>query len=653
MKQNIMIGGIEELKEIVKKLITRWLLFLFRRKKPQYNIIEEPMEKIINIVKDYLTRETNNALLITGEWGVGKTYFFDNKLSKEIKGTSIKENESVKYKPIRVSLSGVTSIDDIERRIVAELYPKLNKGLSKGKGAIKLLLSIPKIKEYIPEFPNSDVIGSETDNLVICFDDLERISKTFPIDSLIGYINNLTENNNLKTIIIANTDKIKDESFNEIKEKLIGREIEYKINIEEVFDTLIQSEFQSFSEYRKFLQKEKEFICSFFQDYKNIRTLKFILSYYHDIFSQIEIIAPSIQYVQSNKEALLKDTLLFTIAISIEYKEGNITKNSKDEIDNTFKIDIEGITKLLHSDQPVREENDEPQTILEAIKSKYYNENNFNYFFYESIFNYIVGVNILEEDLLDKDIKEKYKISEDNTIPECYITYNRINFDEVFSMTNATYKQLLTNILSYVDNGEYRLEHYNSIYNLVLSFNNPLKIKEDKLKNKIIKGIKKNKDKFVYDSKLSDKLHYIIEGSNVNKNEIEIVDLCLTINSEKEQEKYKRDATNLIDLLKNNFDHFEHQVKHKYNTIPIFAYINSKTIYKFYNDKRDLRVRLFDIFNHRCIYCRKDILREEKHFYEQLQQSIEKKATNKLKSGPEWFVYNNFNELLKSIIKKL
>ena len=624
------------------------MLFLFGRKKPQYNIIEEPMQKIINIVKDYLTRETNNALLITGKWGVGKTYFFNNILSKEIEKVSTKENESVKYKPIRVSLSGVTSIDDIERRIVAELYPKLNKGLSKGKGAIKLLLSIPKIKEYIPEIPNSDVIGSETDNLVICFDDLERRSKIFPIDSLIGYINNLTENNNLKTIIIANTNKIEDNNFDEIKEKLIGREIEYKINIEEVFDTLIQNEFQSFSEYTKFLQKEKSFICSFFQDYKNIRTLKFILSYYHDIFSQIEIIAPSIQYVQSNKEALLKDTLLFTISISTGYKEGNITKNSKDEIDNTFKIDIERITRLLHSDQPIREENDEPQTILEAIKSKYYNENSFNYFFYESIFNYIVGVNILEEDLLDKDIKEKYKISEDNTIPECYITYNRINFDEVFSMTNATYKQLLTNILSYVDNGEYRLEHYNSIYKLVLSFNNPLKIKEDKLKNKIIKGIKKNKDKFVYDSKLSDKLHYIIEGSNVDKNEIEIVDLCLTINNEKEQEKYKKDGADLTDLLKNDFDHFEHQVKHKYNTIPIFAYINSKTIYKFYNDKRDLRIRLFDIFNHRCIYCGKDILRVEKHFYEQLQQSIQKKASQ-LKSGPEWAAYNKFNELLKSI----
>ena len=64
------------------------MLFLFGRKKPQYNIIEEPMQKIINIVKDYLTRETNNALLITGKWGVGKTYFFNNILSKEIEKVS-------------------------------------------------------------------------------------------------------------------------------------------------------------------------------------------------------------------------------------------------------------------------------------------------------------------------------------------------------------------------------------------------------------------------------------------------------------------------------------------------------------------------------------------------------------------------------------
>ena len=605
------------------------------------------MQKIIDIVKDYLIKESNNALLITGQWGVGKTYFFDNKLSEEIKGISIKKNESVKYKPIRISLSGVTSIDDIERRIVAELYPSLNKGTKIGKGIFKFLLSVPKIKEYIPEIPNSDVIDSETDNLIICFDDLERRSKTFPIDSLIGYINNLTENNNLKTIIIANTNKIEDKSFDEIKEKLIGREIEYKINIQEVFDTLIQSEFQSFSEYTEFLQKEKNFICSFFHNYKNIRTLKFILTRYHDIYSQIEKIASSIDYIHSNKDTVLKETLLFTIAISIEYKGGSVTRNNKEEIDNIIRFSRKDIERFLNKETSHDQKNDEEETILKKIKSNYYYQNNVIYYFYEPIFDYIIGLNILDENLLEKDIKKKYKISEDNTIPECYIIYNQIKFNEVFSMSNDNYKQLLTNMLSYVDSGEYRLEHYNRIYNLVLSFNNPLKIKEDKLKNRIIKGMKKNKDKFVYNPELLNKLLY---ESDVDKNEKEIIDLCLTINNEKEQEKHKQDSTNLINILKNDFDHFEHQVKHKYNTIPIFKYIKSKEIFNFYNSEIHLRIRLFESFNLRNRSCRKDILLMEKHFYEQLQQSIEKKE-KQLKSGPEWALYNSFNELLQSIIK--
>ena len=607
------------------------------------------MQKIIDIVKDYLTRETNNALLITGEWGVGKTYFFNNILSKEIEKVSTKENESVKYKPIRVSLSGVTSIDDIERRIVEELYPSLNKGLKWGKGILKFVLSVPKIKEYIPEIPNSDVIGSETDNLVICFDDLERRSKTFPIDSLIGYINNLTENNNLKTIIIANTNKIEDESFDEIKEKLIGREIEYKINIEEVFDTLIQSEFQSFSEYTKFLQKEKNFICSFFQDYKNIRTLKFILTRYHDIYSQIEKIAHSIQYIQSNKEVLLKDTLLFTIAIAIEHKKGKITRNSKEEVDNKIRITRKNLEKYFNKQPSSKQEiKEEDKTILETIKSKYYNENNFSYFFYESIFDYIIGLNVLDEDLLDKDIKEKYKISKDNTIPESYKLYNQIDSDEVFSMSNDTYKQLLKEMLSYIDKGEYGLEDYLFVYSFVLDFNNPLKIKEKTLKKRIIKGIKKGKDKFAYTPKLQ---RIILHSKEVNEDENlkEIADLCLTINGEKELEKNKKDGANLINILKNDFAHFEHQVKHKYNNIPIFAYINGKTIFKFYNDNRDLRIRLFEVFNHRYIYYEEGVLQKEKDFYTKLQQSIEKKA-NQLKLGPEWYSYTTFNELLEKII---
>jgi len=86
-----------------------------------------------------------------------------------------------------------------------------------------------------------------TSRIVICFDDLERVSKDFPIENLIGYINNLTENYDLKTLIIGNTDKINKDEFNEIKEKLIGVEIEFDNDIKSIFDDIIKKSFTKMS----------------------------------------------------------------------------------------------------------------------------------------------------------------------------------------------------------------------------------------------------------------------------------------------------------------------------------------------------------------------------------------------------------------------
>ena len=55
------------------------------------------------------------------------------------------------------------------------------------------------------------------------------------------------------------------------------------------------------------------------------------------------------------------------------------------------------------------QKNDEEETILEKIKSNYYYQNNVIYYFYEPIFDYIVGLNILDENLLEKDIKKNIK----------------------------------------------------------------------------------------------------------------------------------------------------------------------------------------------------------------------------------------------------
>jgi len=548
------------------------------------------MQKIINVVKDYLMRETNNALLITGEWGVGKTYFFNNILSKEIEKTSIKEDERVKYKSIRVSLFGVTSIDDIGRTIFTELFPFIAEGVKIGKNLAKLLLNIPIVKEFIPDkIPEligeietdevkNNMINSKADRLVICFDDLERISGNFSIESLIGYVNNLTENYDFKVIIIGNTDKIKGDKFNEIKEKLIGREIEFKINIEEVFDTLIQNEFQSFSLYIDFLQKEKDFICSFFQEYRNIRTLKFVLRYYHEIHSKIEEIALKIKYIQSNKDALLKDTLLFTICISIENREGKLLKNDRNAIMSNVLPRIDNI-----SNNYSYRKDDNVSNLFKNIKSYY---NGQVYFFYQSIFDYIL-----------------------------------------------------------------ELEDYHFIYQYVLSCNNPLEFIEEELKERFINGIKKAEDKIFYNPNLENEYNQIKEYNKLDKNEEAIVDFCLYINDIKRKEEFEREIKYLRDLLKNkDFGIFEKEIKERYKDISVFKDIGAELVFNFYCENHIFRSRIFDLFSHR--YKKYGMINSlEMEFIKELEQLMSIKA-KELKKGIEWNSFNNFQHYLKIIIEE-
>ena len=624
------------------------------------------MEKIINVVKDYLTRETNNALLITGQWGVGKTYFFNNTLSEKIKEINIKGKTNSNYTPIRVSLFGVTNIDDIGRRIFTELFPRLEKGIKIGKGIAKLLLSIPITKTFIPEkIPEliseikadnktkNNMINSMTNRIVICFDDLERASKDFPIENLIGYINNLTENYDLKTLIIGNTDKINKDEFNEIKEKLIGVEIEFDNDIKSIFDDIIKKKIHEDESkrntYEKFLKDEKDFICSFFsKDYKNIRTLLIVLECYKHIYSTITE-DPESKSLEQYKDDLIKSTLLFTIAIAIEFKKGNLSKKDKEIMNDEIQT-ILNFTKNEGEDlfaEPQENESINPN----ILQKKYYGQNNYKY--YETIFDYIIGIDTFWWEKFIAEAKQKYGISQNENLPECYKALNDISTDVIFKISNQEYKKRLKNVLQYVDKGEYELDSYLGIYNHIIKYEDPLKIGEEKLKKRIIKGIKKGKNNLQYSQELTQMSQYLHFPNSMDEYAREILQFCLTINEEKKRETHKNESAALEKLLEaNNFEEFK-KVAIEKATVPIFAYIESKLIFDFYDKNIPLREDIASFIKERVITnAPLAVLKLEKNFYIQLQQSIQKKAS-KLQSGPEWAVYNKFNELLQSITSKL
>lgn len=648
---------IKKLKVVMKKLINCSLSFLFGRKKPNLNIDkDEPMQKIINVVKDYLTRETNNALLITGKWGVGKTYFFNNILSQEIKKTSIKGNASSTYTPIRVSLFGVTNIDDLERRIVAPVRALLINGVIElGEKALNYFLSFIGLGGFFPESfsklidefkaTNNDIIKSKANNLVICFDDLERISKDFHIENLIGYVNNLSENYDFKVILIGNTDKIEGNNFKEIKEKLIGVEIEFDNDIKLVFDNIVKKKFHeeesNKNTYERFLEEEKDFICGFFNDkYKNIRTLLIVLESYKHIYSAIKGLKS--EPLEGYRKDLTKSTLLFTITIAIEFKKGNLSKKDKDRMSYEMWASLD-FDNLLGSDENVQEEAKGKEEIdPKKIKDKYYKES--IYRFYETIFDYITGIDTFIEGKFIEEVKQKYGISQKENLPDCYKALNEISTDVIFKISNEDYIERLKKVLQCAENGEYELDSYVGVYNHIIKYEDPLKIGKENLKNQIIEGIEKGKNKLEYNHELANMSDYYMD-----EYVREILQFCLAINEEKKQEIHKSESAALEKLLEpNNFEEFK-KIAIEKASVPIFKYINSKDIFDFYNNNIPLRVDIANFIKERFeTHSPLSVRNLEENFYTQLQQSIEGKL-NQLQPGPERETCSKFNEFLKSI----
>ena len=66
---------------------------------------------IKGVVEEYLDKEhTDYAIMIDGEWGAGKSWYWDNVLTEQIKEIPTKDNTEGKpsmYKVAKISLFGI------------------------------------------------------------------------------------------------------------------------------------------------------------------------------------------------------------------------------------------------------------------------------------------------------------------------------------------------------------------------------------------------------------------------------------------------------------------------------------------------------------------------------------------------------------------
>lgn len=231
---------------------------------------------LIEELKNYC--DINNpvgALMLSGEWGCGKTYLIKNKFIPLVKDT---------YVFVCVSLFGIDSLDKLSVEVkkkwlekASELAKLNGKKISQITDSYKKIYSI--FKDNLPESwkKRGEVVSSIMDlvnfvpisnrmyekKVILVFDDLERTN--ISCTDLLGCINDYCENQNFNTIIVANEERIKKRSDNElsyceIKEKIVQRVISFRPDYDEVVSNSIES-MSCGIEYKGFLRKNRKLLA--------------------------------------------------------------------------------------------------------------------------------------------------------------------------------------------------------------------------------------------------------------------------------------------------------------------------------------------------------------------------------------------------------
>ena len=333
------------------------------------------MEDLVESILDYIRSDyTDYAIMINGEWGSGKTYFWNNKIRNRIENMHINGKQ---YTTIYMSLYGISNLEEISKKIFIETTQLMDRNLKKFMNNHNQT-TIPEyaktgldMANFFGVTQNGDRINYadffSTDDKILCFDDLERAN--VDVIDILGYINNFVEHDHIKTIIICNekelatklksnnlemktfiatylldkegdlgkasdkpmVEKIQDKieyvfdkanDYERIKEKLIGETFEYAPEFNYIINGLLMR-YESNPELIRFLRENTRLITSTFNrsGTRNLRILKHALNDFKKVFEMVNKNYPNTNH------RILQTMLIFTIAVSFEIKAGKITKD--------------------------------------------------------------------------------------------------------------------------------------------------------------------------------------------------------------------------------------------------------------------------------------------------------------------------------------
>jgi hypothetical protein len=487
---------------MIRKLIKYLILIIWNLDlhliKQSIHIVMRNIEKAL---ENYLSKPTEFALQIVGGWGIGKTYLYRTRLEGIIIGKPTFGNAAKKYKPIYVSLFGLKSIEDIATKIVIEFYQSKYFAKYMKKQHLSVTESILKIgfrgflsfgrlgnlKDYLTEIKELGKNTLDANELVICFDDLERKDSSFKIEDLTGYINSLVDER-VKVIILSNDIPLfgENESYKNLKEKIIGISIPFIPETADTIMSIVKTRYEGFSEYQKHLIENLQLLTRFTRSVgNNFRHVIYALDCVQNCFSILKNDVIDCEheihtYVTKEMNQICSMVFIFTM----EYKSSRLKYSDID----TYK-DFNTIMLWGRSSFEGKNQNENTSAIGQLI-SRYHLAHN-EYQFYESIFRYATAQDEFQVDLFIREFTEKFKLDKGKVLPQ-YVLLESLSYPKCYQLTDSEYKEKTLSALEFAKEGLYKPSDYLNVTHFLERFDNILELDIEKIKEELIVGLKKS-----------------------------------------------------------------------------------------------------------------------------------------------------------------
>ena len=567
------------------------------------------MEDLVESILDYIRSDyTDYAIMLNGEWGSGKTYFWNNKIKPKIESMQL---NGKRYTAIYMSLYGISNLEEISKKIFIETTQLIDKNLKKYMDAsgVKNIPEYAKTGLDMANFfgvtQNGDRINYgeffSTDDKVLCFDDLERAN--VDVIDILGYINNFVEHDHIKTIIICNekelstklknsnlemktfiatylldkenklnikTDKpmverIRDtieyvfdkaNDYERIKEKLIGETFEYAPEFNYIINGLLMR-YENCPDLIRFLRENTNFIISTFNKSgtRNLRILKHSLTNFKKIFDMVN------KFYPNTNHRVLQTMLIFTIAISFEIKAGKITKDKFVNIN-----DNEEYKAILVSSRVFM---DNRQFYIKEFDNNYYYNFKAEYRFFKFIELY-VRTRIFDMKVFKQDMEAIINTVDTDKLP----AYKRLLTEEYWKISDDQFNGVILEIIEDVKAGKIELINVVKLFAYFAHFVRKGLIDYDMktIKSVFLNGMNICSLNSTYCPNVEEELASLAIEEDKSDDMEEVLKYFSSINEKLKEKMYREKAEEIFKYIPMKMEQFYDKFDKECMQVPIFKY---------------------------------------------------------------------------------